>query len=116
MVRKRLIWLGPSSECGNVHWAVARSSNALFTGREDILDGLETTIRASVQPSSPIIQCRMVISGIGGQGKSEICLQLAQRVRSLSDKISSGSYESVHLLTLKQTLGRFLGRLQYHIL
>ena len=77
MVRKRLILLGLSSERGNVHWTVSRSPNALFTGREDTLDGLEATVRTSVQLSRPIIQCRIVIWGIGGQGKSEICLQLA---------------------------------------
>jgi hypothetical protein len=66
---------------------VTRSSNTLFTGRDDILDGLEATVRASVQLSPPTMQCRIVISGIGGQGKSEICLQLAQRVQSLLDHI-----------------------------
>ncbi|OQV11207.1 hypothetical protein CLAIMM_15076 [Cladophialophora immunda] len=74
---------GPSSERENGHWAVTRSPNPLFTGREDILGRLEATIRASVRVSPPTTQCRIVISGIGGQGKSEICLQLAQRVRSL---------------------------------
>jgi hypothetical protein len=85
VVRDRLIWPGPSLERGNAHWAVTRSSNTLFTGREDTLDGLEATVRASVQLSRPTIQYRMVISGIGGQGKSEICLQLAQRVRPMLD-------------------------------
>lgn len=76
-----------SSESGNVHWVVPRSSNTLFTGREDILDHLEKTVRNAVQPGLQADQCpgqcRIVIVGLGGAGKSEISLQLAERVRSL---------------------------------
>lgn len=81
---ERLTLLGANSQSSHVHWAVARSSNALFTGREDILRDLETNIRSVVHNGPQQNQCRIVISGMGGQGKSEICLQLAQRVRSLS--------------------------------
>ncbi|KAJ9612530.1 hypothetical protein H2200_004127 [Cladophialophora chaetospira] len=72
-----------SRENGNIHWMVPRSSNALFTGREDILDSLEKTVRAAAQDCWRTDPCCIVISGLGGQGKSEISLQLAQRVRSL---------------------------------
>jgi Cdc6-like AAA superfamily ATPase len=70
-------------ERSNIHWVVPRSPNTLFTGRKDILDDLERRVRAAVQDGSPSNQCRVVITGLGGQGKSEISLQLAQRVRSL---------------------------------
>jgi len=66
-----------------MHWTVTRSTNMLFTGRESILLDLETITRDAVKEASPREQCRVVITGMGGQGKSEICLQLAHRVRQL---------------------------------
>ncbi|KAL8922166.1 MAG: hypothetical protein Q9208_005361 [Pyrenodesmia sp. 3 TL-2023] len=65
----------------NCHWTVPRSRNPLFTGRDDVLRELETTIRKAVKDASYTDQCSIVIYGMGGQGKSEICLQLAYRVR-----------------------------------
>ncbi|KAL9631987.1 MAG: hypothetical protein Q9204_003984 [Flavoplaca sp. TL-2023a] len=67
----------------NCHWTVSRSRNPLFTGRDDIVRELETTIRNAVKDPSYTDQCSIVIYGMGGQGKSEICLQLAYRVRQL---------------------------------
>ncbi|KAI4264737.1 MAG: hypothetical protein L6R42_000169 [Xanthoria sp. 1 TBL-2021] len=70
-------------ETGHVHWTVYSSRNPLFTGRDDILRKLEATIRDAVKDSLYPNQCTIVISGMGGQGKSEICLQLAYRVRQI---------------------------------
>lgn len=67
----------------HVHWMVSRSPNPLFTGREDVLQELEDHIRTAVHLSSNTTQCRIVICGIGGQGKSEICLQLTHRLRHM---------------------------------
>lgn len=78
-----LTWVGTGSESGNMHWVVPRSPNTLFTGRKDILDDLERRVRAAVQDGSCSHQCRVAITGLGGLGKSETSLQLAQRVRSL---------------------------------
>jgi len=64
-----------------VHWTVARPRNTLFTGRNDILRELETIVLDAVKNPSRQDLCWIVISGMGGQGKSEICLQLAHRVR-----------------------------------
>jgi hypothetical protein len=84
VVRVWLTLLGTPLDGGNVHWRVPRSSNTLFTGRKDILDDLERSVRAAIQQRpGGHDQLRVVISGLGGQGKSEISLQLAQRVRSL---------------------------------
>lgn len=66
----------------NVHWCVKRSGNPLFVGRQDILDDLENAVRAGVSNRSTDHQCHIVIVGIGGQGKSELCLQLTRRVRA----------------------------------
>jgi hypothetical protein len=62
---------------------VARSTNNLFVGRGAILTTIEESIRHALRDVNPIEQQRFVITGIGGQGKSEICLQLAYRVRQL---------------------------------
>lgn len=62
---------------------VSRPTNPLFTGREGLLRELEATIREAINRPTNRAQCRIVISGMGGQGKSEICLQLTRRLRSL---------------------------------
>jgi len=66
-----------------VHWNITRSVNPLFTGRGDILRELETIVGEAVKNYLRQDLCWIVISGMGGQGKSEICLQLAHRLRSL---------------------------------
>ena len=71
------------SKTCHVHWTVYRSRNPLFTGRDEILLELEATIRDAVKEPSYPDQCSIVISGMGGQGKSEICPQLAYRVRHM---------------------------------
>jgi hypothetical protein len=65
----------------HVHWMVTRPTNPLFTGREELLQDLDDIIRNAVKKPRDQTQCRIVISGMGGQGKSEICLQLAHRLR-----------------------------------
>ena len=71
------------SICQNCHWTVSRSKNLLFTGRDDIVCELETAIRNALKDPSYTNQCSIVIYGMGGQGKSEICLQLAYSVRQM---------------------------------
>ncbi|KAL9017496.1 MAG: hypothetical protein Q9185_005162 [Variospora sp. 1 TL-2023] len=73
----------PVDTTSHVHWTVYRSRNPFFTGRDDTLRELEATVRDAVNGSSYRGQCSIVISGMGGQGKSEICLQLAYRVRQI---------------------------------
>lgn len=81
-----LTCLAARSEMLNLHWVVPRSPNGLFTGRKDILDDLEAKIRRAIHGTIVPESCCFVISGMGGQGKSEISLQLAQRVRSMCAK------------------------------
>lgn len=64
-------------------WMVTRKANTLFTGRDEILDDLESLIRESVKKDSEREPCHIVISGIGGQGKSEICIQVTHRLHKL---------------------------------
>jgi tetratricopeptide (TPR) repeat protein len=70
----------PQSSC-NVHWTVSRPASTLFLGRDDVLVELETIVRDRVHHSPQNDRSFIVISGMGGQGKSEICLQLATRIR-----------------------------------
>lgn len=65
----------------HTHWTVPRNPNKLFTGREDIMDELGSTINQVLNSPPTVEQCCIVISGLGGLGKSEICLQLAQKYR-----------------------------------
>ena len=83
MLRTRLTSPGFSEPPTHAHWMVTRPTNALFTGREDLLQELDGIIRDAVKGPPHQTQCRIVISGMGGQGKSEICLQLAYRFQHM---------------------------------
>ena len=65
----------------NVHWTVTRSVNHLFTGREGILSKIEEILQHSFEETDVCFQKRFVITGMGGQGKSEICLKIANTMR-----------------------------------
>lgn len=59
----------------NVHWMVPRNINSLFTGRSELVD----RIRNALSPDQNLLvqeQRRFVITGMGGQGKSEVCLKV----------------------------------------
>jgi hypothetical protein len=63
-----------------VHWLVPREVRSIFTGREELV----RTIKSAVLPDregDPSTQKRFVITGMGGQGKSEICLKVAHELR-----------------------------------
>jgi hypothetical protein len=78
---------------GNVHWSVHRPTNNLFTGRGELLLRIQKALHCD-QTSSRSKQKRFVITGLGGQGKSEICLQVANQMQeeyvSLVPSILSG--------------------------
>lgn len=65
---------------GNVHWMVPRAVNSLFTGRSDLLSRIQRALQ-SESVSAAQFQRRFVITGLGGQGKSEICLQSASLMK-----------------------------------
>jgi phage/plasmid-associated DNA primase len=66
---------------GNKHWIVPRPKNDLFTGRGELLLRIRKAVLYD-RTSSPDTQKRFVITGLGGQGKSEICLQVANQMRA----------------------------------
>ena len=61
---------------GEKRWGVTRQLNTMFTGRTDILHELNNIVQNHVGASNKTGLCQIVISGMGGQGKSELCLQL----------------------------------------
>lgn len=63
-----------------MHWIVPRPVNDLFTGRSELILRIQKAIRYD-QTSSLDNQKRFVITGMGGQGKSEICLKVASQMR-----------------------------------
>lgn len=67
----------PDDGTRNVHWKVPRRLNTLFTGRTDILSRIKNAIQNDPQQDGVF-----VITGLGGLGKSEICLKIANEMRS----------------------------------
>jgi nucleoside phosphorylase len=66
----------------NEHWIVPRGSSALFTGRANLIHEVgQQLCPASTQ--LPDKQRRFVFVGVGGIGKSEICLKLAETLREM---------------------------------
>ncbi|KAJ6197791.1 kinase subdomain-containing protein [Bipolaris maydis] len=63
----------------NVHWIVPRLVNSLFTGRLELVDRIQSALRNN-EPGTPKEKL-LVITGIGGIGKSEVCLKVASLVR-----------------------------------
>ncbi|KAH7066288.1 hypothetical protein BKA63DRAFT_524118 [Paraphoma chrysanthemicola] len=64
---------------GNIHWIVPRTVNSLFTGRTKLIDRIQRALRNDGIGTT--VQKRLVITGIGGIGKSEVCLMLADAMR-----------------------------------
>jgi len=71
---------GTATSHGNQHWMVPRSVNNLFTGRAELLKQIQKALY--IDHASPADgQKRFVITGMGGQGKSEISLKVANLMR-----------------------------------
>ncbi|KAF1364158.1 TPR-like protein [Lizonia empirigonia] len=68
-----------ASPAGNVHWMVPRAVNSLFTGRSEVVERMQSALRNNGPDVTK--QTRVVITGIGGMGKSEVCLKVAELVR-----------------------------------
>jgi hypothetical protein len=65
---------------GNVYFKVPRPANCLFTGRVELLVRIKAILHSD-NTASYKQQRRFVITGLGGQGKSEICLQVANSLK-----------------------------------
>ncbi|EFR01288.1 hypothetical protein MGYG_04293 [Nannizzia gypsea CBS 118893] len=60
------------------HWCVPRAVNTHFTGRVEIIKRVKSAITLQERSQK---QRRFVITGMGGLGKSEICLKVADELR-----------------------------------
>ncbi|KAF1951354.1 hypothetical protein CC80DRAFT_210229 [Byssothecium circinans] len=69
-----------ASPAGNVHWMVPRTVNSLFTGRSEVVERMQSALRNNGLDATK--QTRIAITGIGGMGKSEVCLKVADLVRA----------------------------------
>lgn len=76
----------PKDNSTNMIWSVPRIVNNLFTGRTRIIAKIMNAISNSRRMTQ---QHRFIIGGMGGQGKSEICLQIANKVREEYVKLYS---------------------------
>lgn len=59
---------------------VPRTVNDLFTGRTELLDRIQDALRGD-RTHCAEKQKRFVITGLGGLGKSEVCLKVANLIR-----------------------------------
>jgi hypothetical protein len=100
------------AQTGNVHWVVSRTENKLFTGRADLIQRMQNAFHITEDDGSTY-QTRLVITGLGGQGKSEVCIKFARLVRE------EYAYRCAHNLAYRidssQLLGRVLGRRKQRI-
>ena len=58
---------------------VPRAVNSLFTGRSEVVERMQSALRSNGPDVTK--QTRVVVTGIGGMGKSEMCLKVAELLR-----------------------------------
>lgn len=68
------------SNTGNIHWAIPREGNPNFTGQKELLQEMKTKLCPSISGEGQSRKCFAII-GIGGVGKSEVCLNFANTQR-----------------------------------
>ncbi|RDW57476.1 hypothetical protein BP6252_13736 [Coleophoma cylindrospora] len=71
-----------STEPHNEYWLVPRGVSSFFTGRSEVLQRLRTSLCPSLTSMNESRQRRFVIIGVGGAGKSEVCLRFAKENRN----------------------------------
>jgi adenylylsulfate kinase-like enzyme len=64
-----------------VHWIVPRIVNSLFTGRSAVVERIQSALRDHGSDTTKQQRVVIVITGIGGMGKSEVCLRVADLMR-----------------------------------
>lgn len=65
----------------NEYYDVPYNVSSVFTGREDICQKLRECCLPSVPQSAQTVQKRFVLHGLGGAGKTQLCLKFAQDFR-----------------------------------
>ena len=67
-----------TSQTAVMQWNIPRYTSGSFVGRTDVLGDVERKILNGKSES----QRRYVITGVGGMGKSEICLRIIDKTRN----------------------------------
>lgn len=68
---------------GNLHWTVRHNLSTRFKGRTENLERIKKAILSSLSRlEKRNLQC-YVITGMGGQGKSELCLKIVNELRPM---------------------------------
>jgi tetraacyldisaccharide-1-P 4'-kinase len=62
----------------NKHFEVPHTVSSVFTGREDVYQRLSEACLPSNAREGQRVQKRFVLYGLGGSGKTQICLKFAQ--------------------------------------
>lgn len=70
-----------SATVQNIHYLVPRSVSSIFTGRQDICERLQEVCSPCVPVTAQAVQKRFVVVGLGGVGKTQVCLKFAQENR-----------------------------------
>jgi hypothetical protein len=86
---------------GNIHWMVPRTVNTLFTGRTALLHRIQQSF---LDEHVSVIQTqrRFVITGLGGQGKSEVCLKAVNLMREKYVHTMPDVLSSIHQILKAQ--------------
>ena len=61
-------------------WTIPRTSYPHFTGRQRVRELLASVLNPAKSLTPPCQRC-FVISGLGGTGKSEVCIKFAEEHR-----------------------------------
>jgi hypothetical protein len=65
----------------NRYYEIPRNPSSAFTERNDVYMGLQEACLPSNGPDSPPQQRRFVLYGLGGSGKTQLCLKFAEEHR-----------------------------------
>jgi len=72
--------LGPHDMGNSVIAPLKPNSSVFFTGRKDILDQLKNHFMVHKAAGGPVTRWLFLLYGMGGIGKSQICLKFAENM------------------------------------
>ena len=65
----------------NKHYHIPQNLSTIFTGREDVIQRIYEGIFHSDTDKRHMKQKRFVLYGLGGSGKTQICIKFAEEFR-----------------------------------
>ena len=92
----------------NRHWLVPRRSNPLFTGQSGLRTKLKGQLLSAASSSHALEDSKVfVLYGIGGVGKSEVCIKFAEEHREWLVHADDSDYGSTDRSS--SGIGEFFG-------